>query len=164
MSMKYCPIMSTLGYVMSPSRDKILLSHRIARETDDQYGKFNGLGGHMEPSEDIATCMMREIREEAGIEVTGMSLRGTVNWTGFGPSKEDWLAFIFLITSFTGVPFSRNNEGTLAWHPIAEISKLPMWEGDRFFLPLVFDDDPRHFHGCLPYKNGYPVSWKYVRL
>ena len=95
MSMKYCPIMSTLGYVLSPARDRVLLSHRIARQSDDQYGKFNGLGGHMEPSEDIASCMIREIREEAGIEVTAMSLRGTVNWTGFGSNKEDWAGLYF---------------------------------------------------------------------
>ncbi len=39
-----------------------------------------------------------------------------------------------------------------------------MWEGDRFFLPLVFDDDPRIFHGLMPYENGRPLSWHYERL
>jgi 8-oxo-dGTP diphosphatase len=38
-----------------------------------------------------------------------------------------------------------------------------MWEGDRYFLPLLFDDDPRCFHGYLPYENNRPLSWSYVR-
>jgi 8-oxo-dGTP diphosphatase len=118
----------------------------------------------MEPAEDIAACMIREIREEAGIEVTGMSLRGTVNWTGFGNKGEDWIAFIFLVETFTGEPHRENVEGPLEWVEIERLAELPMWEGDRYFLPLVFDDDPRPFHGYLPYKENRPVAWSYTRL
>ena len=45
-----------------------------------------------------------------------------------------------------------------------EIMSLPMWEGDRFFLPLVFDDDPRIFHGFMPYDDARPISWHYSRI
>jgi 8-oxo-dGTP diphosphatase len=38
-----------------------------------------------------------------------------------------------------------------------------MWEGDRYFLPLVFDKDPLPFHGHMPYEKGCPVSWRYFR-
>ena len=64
----YTPIVGTLGYVVSPDRLRTLLVYRNARPDDDHLGKYNGLGGKMEPHEDIATCMRREIREEAGIE------------------------------------------------------------------------------------------------
>ncbi|MFN5604768.1 MAG: 7,8-dihydro-8-oxoguanine triphosphatase, partial [Actinomycetes bacterium] len=40
---------------------------------------------------------------------------------------------------------------------------LPMWEGDRHFLPLVFDDDPRAFHGVMPYAHGRPTGWSFER-
>ena len=162
--MNYCPIMSCLGYVLSPCGTKVLLTHRIGRSSDDQYGKYNGLGGHMIPDEDVATCMIRELREEAGIEVTAMTLRGSVNWTGFGSKGENWLAFIFLISAFEGQPYTQNAEGNLAWHAIGLLHTLPMWEGDKYFLPLVFDDDPRPFHGYLPYKDNRPLSWSYVRI
>ena len=49
-------------------------------------------------------------------------------------------------------------------HPLAALERLPMWEGDRYFLPLVFDHDPRLFHGFMPYANGLPVGWSYSRL
>jgi 8-oxo-dGTP diphosphatase len=67
-------------------------------------------------------------------------------------------------------------EGDLAWIPVdrllaacsddpdeRERADLPMWEGDRFFLPLVFDDDPRPFNGVMPYSNGRPAHWSFER-
>ena len=159
----YMPIIGTLGYILSPDGQNVLLVHRNARAGDQHLGKYNGLGGKMEVGEDVRTCMEREIDEEAGITCREMTLRGTVNWPGFGVNGENWLGFIFLVTAFTGTPNQLNEEGDLAWHPLAEIGQLPMWEGDRFFLPLVFDGDPRPFHGYMPYAQGSPVSWQYSR-
>jgi len=162
--MPYTPILGSLGYVLSPDRERVLLVHRNARDDDQHLGKYNGLGGKMEPGEDIVTCMQRELMEEAGITATSMALRGTINWTGFGPNGEDWLGFVFLITAFEGELLTENEEGTLDWHPVETIHELPMWEGDRHFLPLVFDGDPRAFHGYMPYDGGKPLSWEFTRI
>lgn len=164
MAIPYRPTMSTLGYVLSPDHRQVLMTHRVYRQGDDQFGKYNGLGGHMEPGEDIAASMIREIKEEAGIVPTKMTLRGTVNWTCFGPKGEDWLAFIFLITAFSGQPALSSNEGPLQWIDKEKIDSLPIWPGDRYFLPLVFDDDPRPFHGYLPYDHEQPKGWSYTRM
>ena len=147
--MPYTPIVATLGYVLSPDRLKVLMIHRNARPDDQHLGKYNGLGGKMEPGEDIAACMRREILEEAGITCESMQLRGTLNWPGFGKQGEDWLGFIFLIDSYTGDAFTSNDEGTLEWVACDQLMALPMWEGDRHFLPLVFDADARPFHGVV---------------
>jgi len=160
----YCPIIGTLGYVLSPDKKKTLLIHRNSRPDDHHLEKYNGLGGKMHADEDVISCMRREILEEAGIECQEIVLRGTINWPGFGPAGENWLGFIFRIDSFDGVPLAVNEEGTLSWFEIDKLHSLPMWKGDRFFLPLVFDDDPRIFHGYMPYRDGNPVSWHYVRL
>ncbi|MFA4944020.1 MAG: 8-oxo-dGTP diphosphatase [Lentisphaeria bacterium] len=160
----YRPIVSTLGFVLAPDRRHLLMVHRNARGDDEQLGKYNGLGGKLLRNEDVAAGMVREIREEAGIEVQRMTLRGTVNWTNFGPSGRDWLGFIFLIEAFTGTPFPANEEGTLEWVPLEQLPELPMWEGDRHFLPLVFDGDPRPFHGFLPYDHDRPQGWSFTRF
>jgi len=162
--MPYCPIVGSLGYVLSPNRRQTLLVHRIAREDDDHLGKYNGLGGKMEAGEDIVTCMRRELREEATIECLEMTLRGTINWTGFGPKGEDWLGFIFRIERFDGEVPDSNEEGRLEWHPIDTLHELPMWEGDRHFLSMVFADDPRPFHGYMPYDGDRPLSWDFTRI
>ncbi|MET0406173.1 MAG: 8-oxo-dGTP diphosphatase [Cystobacter sp.] len=162
--MRYTPIIGTLGYVMSPDGTKVLLIHRNARPDDAHLGKYNGLGGKMQSDEDVVACMRREIREEAGIDCTRLTLRGTINWPGFGPKGEDWLGFVFRIDAFEGTPAERNAEGELSWVPVKDIFGLPLWDGDRHFLPLVFDEDPRAFHGVMPYENGHAVSWSFSRV
>ncbi|MFB9068958.1 NUDIX hydrolase [Pseudofulvimonas gallinarii] len=162
--MSYTPIVATLGYVLSPDHQQVLMIHRNARQDDQHLGKYNGLGGKLDAGEDIMAGMVREIREEAGIECTAMNLRGTLNWPGFGKNGEDWMGFIFLITAFEGTAHAGNHEGTLEWVPRDRLMTLPMWEGDRHFLPLVFDDDPRPFHGVMPYRDGRMQSWSYSRL
>ena len=174
--MPYTPILGTLGYIVNRETNEVLLVHRNKRSTDEHLGKWNGLGGKLETNEDLAAGMRREILEEAGIDVTLMRLRGTVSWPGFGPNGEDWLSPLFIIDGWTGDPLSTNVEGDLAWIPISRVlqacsddpaerdaAQLPMWEGDRYFLPLVFDEDPRVFHGIMPYKNGRPESWSFER-
>ncbi len=155
----YTPIVAALGFVVSPDGDRVLMVHRPARADDDQHGFYNGLGGKMEPDEDIVACLRRELREEAGLEAASIRLRGTVSWPGFGKHGEDWLGFIFVVDAFEGTPPTRNDEGELSWVPIADIATLPMLEGDRHFMPLVFDDSITQFHGVLPYENLTPLSW-----
>ena len=160
----YCPIIGTLGYVLSPDRKETLLIHRNFRKNDHHLDKYNGLGGKMLSNEDVVSCIRREIWEEAGLECREILLRGTINWTGFGPEGENWLGFIFRIDQFSGKPLTSNEEGTLSWVAIDMLDSLPMWEGDRYFLPLVFDNSPKVFHGHMTYKDGHPLSWNYVRI
>ena len=158
--MAFAPELTTLGYILSPDRERVLLVHRVSRAHDEQLGKFNGLGGKVERDEDVAAAMRREIREEAGVEVTAMQLRGTVSWPGF--NGRDVFGFVFLITGIDGEPYASNPEGTLAWHDVATVMDLPMWDGDRHFLPLVFDETVRQFHGVIPYDGGTSVddAWR----
>jgi 8-oxo-dGTP diphosphatase len=158
------PIVATLGYVLSPDRKRVLMVHRNARPDDHQLGKYNGLGGKIERDEDVVACMRREIREEAAIECESMQLRGTISWPGFGRNGEDWLGFVFIIDGWSGTPLESNAEGALEWVEVERIPELPLWDGDRQFLPLVFDADPRAFHGVMPYCDGRMQSWSFSRI
>jgi 8-oxo-dGTP diphosphatase len=162
--MPYMPIVATLGYVLSHDKQSVLMLHRNTRLEDQHYGKYNGLGGKLEPDEDIVSGMQREIHEEAGITAHTLTLRGTINWPGFGKHGEHWLGFIFRIAGWDGIPYTHNPEGTLEWVNITAIATLPMWEGDHHFLPLVFDDDPRQFHAVMPYYEGIFTGWRVQRI
>jgi len=175
--MAFTPIVGTLAYLLDRDRDEVLMIRRDARPDDDHYGKVNGLGGKVETDEDIVESLRREIREEASLELTQLRLRGTITWSNFGPNREDWLGFVFLADGWSGEPPTHNEEGSLVWvqrrllldacseDPAArEKAGLNMWGGDRHFVPLVFDDDPRVFHGTMPYDADQPLSWSYERL
>ncbi len=166
MAPPYAPILGVLVYVLSPDRTQVLLIHRQGRPDDQHLGKYNGLGGKVEPTEDVAAAAAREVREEAGIDVTGLRLRGTVSWPGFGQGGEDWFGFVF-VAHFDGGPVLADSpEGVLEWVDLHRLLAfdLPLWEGDRHFLPLVFDESVAQFHGVLPYRDGAPVSWSVTML
>ena len=156
----FTPVIGVLGYVLAPEADRVLMVLRT-RPGDTHQGKYNGLGGKLEAGEDVVSCLHRELAEEAGITVRSQRLRGTISWPGFG--GDDWFGFVFVVDSFDGAVPEHNEDGPLRWVPLADLAELPMWEGDRHFLPLVFDADPRPFHGVMPYAEGRAVGWSYHR-
>ncbi len=162
--MRFQSIIATLGYVMSLDGREALMIHRNKRPDDLHYGKYNGLGGRIEPGESVVAGMRREILEESGLVAEELHLRGTISWPGFGKNGEAWFGFIFRIDRWSGVPHAGNHEGTLLWVAVDRIGELPLWESDRLFLPMVFDRAPRTFHGVMPYENGRMVSWSFDEL
>jgi 8-oxo-dGTP diphosphatase len=157
----YTPILATLGYVFSPDRRRVLLVHRSARPGDAHLGKYNGLGGKLERDEDIVAGFQRELKEEAGIVATDIHLAGTISWPGFGKNGEDWFGFLFRVLAFKGEPHTQNAEGPLEWIEVNRVMDLPLWDGDRFFLPKIFDFGSPPFHGVMPYRDGRALDWRF---
>lgn len=156
----YTPILGVLVYVTSG--DQVLMIHRQGRPDDLHLGKYNGLGGKIEPGEDIVAAALREVREEAGVDLVQPRLRGTISWPGFGSDGEDWFGFVFTADRWTGEVGTANDEGVLEWIPLSRLLAfdLPLWPGDRHFLPLVFDPTVEQFHGVMPYRDGIPERWE----
>jgi len=157
--MPYAPVLATLGYIFSPDGTRVLLCHRNARPADRHFGKWNGIGGKLEADEDVLSGFRREVREETGLECTSLHLAGTISWPGFGKNGEAWFGFLFRVTAVEGTPFGSNEEGDLHWIPLADVPTLPMWDGDRHFLPMVLDRAAPQFHGIMPYSNGRAAGW-----
>ena len=162
--MPYTPIVATLGYVLSPDGREVLMLHRNARADDHHLGKYNGLGGKIEPDEDVLAGMRREIHEEAGIDCDALIAARHDQLAGFRQARRGLARLrvrgdrIHRHAAANAIP-----KATLEWVAIDRLHELPMWEGDREFLPLVFDADPRPFHGVMPYRDGRMQSWRYSR-
>ena len=156
-------ILATLGYVTSPDGEHVLMIRRDTRPDDIHFGYYNGLGGKLEPDEDVVSGLRREIREEAALECTAVELAGTISWPGFGRGGENWFGFLFRVPRWTGTPPTASHEGSLHWVAVADVlaGTVPMWESDRHFLPLVFAAAPKPFHGVMPFQKGKATSWSY---
>ena len=111
-----------------------LMMNRNKKANDENEGKWIGVGGHLEENEAPEECVLREIKEETGLEVTDLRLRGII--TFILPDWGNELTFLYTAKTETEetLPCS---EGTLTWIPISKIPELPLWEGDRIFLPLL---------------------------
>jgi 8-oxo-dGTP diphosphatase len=156
-------VIATLGYALSPDRRQVLMMRRDKRADDIHLGYYNGLGGKLEPGEDVVAGMRREIHEESGLTCDTVELAGTISWPGFGRDGENWFGFLFRVPHWSGEIRPDCEEGTLVWTDLADVlaGAVPMWPSDRHFLPLVFADPPRVFHGVLPFVDGAAVDWRY---
>ena len=111
-----------------------LMLHRVKKAEDENAGKWIGIGGHLEPGEAPEEGIRREIGEETGLAVTELRLRGIL--TFILPDWGDELTFLYTArTAEETLPDCQ--EGILRWVPIEEVPALPLWEGDRVFLPLL---------------------------
>ena len=111
-----------------------LMMHRVKKDADENAGKWIGIGGHLEENESPEECIRREAREEAGAELKDLRLRGII--TFILPDWGNELTFLYTARA-DNVELSKNCEGILDWIPIEKVSDLPLWEGDRIFLPLL---------------------------
>jgi 8-oxo-dGTP diphosphatase len=139
--------LATLCYVKRGG--KTLMMHRIKRPKDLHYGKWNGLGGKLLPGETPEECVVREVREESGLRLRSPELKGFLTFPGFD-GEDDWYVFVFVALKFTG-RLRECNEGRLSWILDKNLTALPLWEGDRFFMKWLSGE--KFFSGKLIYKN-----------
>jgi 8-oxo-dGTP diphosphatase len=128
-------ILATLCYVKHDNHT--LMLHRIKRTGDIHAGKWNGLGGKFEPGESPEECVIREVREESGLEIVNPRLRGLLMFPAF--KGNDWYVFVFTAEKFSG-ELHENEEGFLKWIPDAELESLSLWPSDHVFLPWLREE------------------------
>ena len=128
---------STLCYVIHG--DQVLMLHRVKKKNDVNKDKWIGIGGKFEAEESPDECLLRECREETGLRLTSWQCRGVVTFLQEGGEGE----YMYL---FTAEEFEGNlhdcPEGDLQWVSREFLYRLPMWEGDRIFLDLLWRTAP----------------------
>ena len=58
---------TTLCYIENDG--KYLMLHRVKKQNDMNEGKWIGVGGHTENQESPEECLLREVKEETGLDV-----------------------------------------------------------------------------------------------
>lgn len=140
---------TTLCYI--EKEDSYLMLHRVKKEKDLNKDKWVGVGGHLEPGESPEECLLREVREETGLTLLSWKLHGVITFV-----SDQWgTEYMFLYTSreFEGNLISCR-EGNLEWIKKSEISRLPIWEGDKIFFRLL-EEEKGFFSLKLSYRGDH---------
>jgi 8-oxo-dGTP diphosphatase len=124
--------------VFITSGDEVLLL-KGAPDKKIWAGKYNGLGGHVERGESVHAAVRREIREEAGVEVTDLRLRGVITIETGQPAGIG--LFVFTATALTRAVTS-SSEGALEWIPASQLARLDLVEDLPTLLPRVLSMRP----------------------
>lgn len=145
-------LVSTLCYVKQ--NGKTLMLHRIKKDADVHKGKWNGLGGKFLPGELPEECVIREVKEESGLDIVNPQLRGIMMFPEF-KDNTDWLVFLYTATEFSGELIDCN-EGHLEWIADHKLLDLQLWEGDKLFLKWL--DQYSFFSAKFIYKDGKLIA------
>jgi 8-oxo-dGTP diphosphatase len=106
-------------------------------------GLYNGIGGHIEPGEDVLSAAYRELDEETQLKPESLWLCATVTIdTGQNPGI---VLFVFMGECAQGEPVP-SAEGSLEWVPLDRLNELPLVE-----------DLPALLGKILGMRNGQPA-------
>lgn len=129
--------LSTLCYIEKD--EQYLMLHRVKKKKDVNKDKWIGVGGHFEASESPEECLLREVKEETGYELTSYRYRGIVTFV-FADVETEYMS-LFTADGFEGEQITCD-EGNLEWVPIDKLEELNLWEGDMIFLRLLREEVP----------------------
>ncbi|MFH1583076.1 MAG: 8-oxo-dGTP diphosphatase [Candidatus Falkowbacteria bacterium] len=99
-------------------------------------GKWNGPGGKVEPGETIEQSVVREVKEEAGLDI--VNLEKTAELEFYFKGREEWdnITHVYVVKDFSGEIIA-SDEGELKWFKIEEVPFDKMWDDDPHWLPKI---------------------------
>ncbi|MCL2050273.1 MAG: 8-oxo-dGTP diphosphatase [Lachnospiraceae bacterium] len=131
--------------------DQTLMLYRNKKKNDINEGKYIGLGGRFEFGESPEECVIREVKEEAGVTLKSFRFRGTVTFLSHEKGDPIYI-FFFTADQFDG-EIKDCDEGELCWVETDKIAALNLWAGDHliwewlkadkgiFSAKLIYDGD-----------------------
>ena len=137
-------------------KDDILMIFRNKKEIDINKGKWIGVGGHIEKGETPNQAMSREFFEETRANLTSFKKVAMITFL-FKNDVE--IMYVYISNEYTGEIDYNCNEGTLGWINVNQLDSIPMWEGDKYFIKPIINDEP-YFEMILEYDGDTLINVK----
>jgi len=106
----------------------------IHRSQEPNLGKYTPIGGKVGPFETPAAAAIREVKEEAGVSVKDVRLRGILTETS--PTDFNWISYVYT-ADITAVPPIKCREGTLEWVERELLDSIPKPKTDSFIYDYI---------------------------
>jgi len=95
-------------------------------------------GGHIEPNESFISSVIREVKEETGLDISNVQLCGLQQWT-HQEGKYRYIVFFYKTNIFSG-ELKSSDEGKVFWIEKEDLYKYKLSSGfDKMFE--VFEND-----------------------
>lgn len=131
--------------------DKIFFLHRAANKAVWPDALL-GVGGKVEPGEELYAAATREFQEEAGATPTDLKLVGTLSW--LDEDDQNGVNYIFIATKYTGELFTSCDEGAFEWIDIRDAMVDPRTAAHQLrYLPYLVNGE--HFSQHMHFQGAF---------
>ena len=135
MGRSYQTELTTACMIVDKATGNVLVQERT-------NGDWTGVcfpGGHVEDGESYTECVIREVREETGLEIRHPRLEGIVHWEDRDTHCRTVIIF-FRTEAFSGALKPACEEAINRWTPLATLRGEPL--ADWFAQQLAVYEDP----------------------
>lgn len=129
-------------------KGNILVQDRV----DDSYKGVAFPGGHVEPEESFVQSVIREVKEETGLDIKNPILCGVKQW-----QMEDhtrYIVLFFKTNQFSGELYS-SKEGEVKWIKRRELENYQLTSDFKEMIEIFENDELSEFYYTK--ENG---EWK----
>ena len=111
----------------------------LKRSHPPNQGLYTPVGGKIENGESPRAAAIREVQEEAGLQIEDPLYCGLL--VDSSPTDYNWICFVYRASVDYFEPPSCN-EGMLSWIPVESLATLPTPVTDPYLYPRVLSDQP----------------------
>ncbi len=140
----------TLALLIDEEHQTILLGRK--KTGDYGIGTLNGPGGSLEDGESPLEGIIRETREEFGIELALDEVQPVATLTCHAGGTPDALVHVFISHKWSGAP-KESDEMIPTLVPLSAIPYEHMLEGDRHWMPRALNKNSEPFCAHIFYAN-----------
>ena len=128
------PVTTTLCYILN-NKDEVLL---IMKKRG--VGKWNGPGGKVSEKESIEEAVVREVKEETGLDISNVINKGVLEFVAPQKPEIQSRCHIFITRDYKG-NIIESEECYSQWHPVSKLPFDKMWEDDILWLEKLLKEE-----------------------
>lgn len=129
-------------------KGNVLVQDRI----DQKWGRITFPGGHIEKNESFVESVIREVKEETGLDIRSPKICGTKQWLQEDGSR--YIVLFYKTNMFSGT-LKSSDEGEVFWIKMNELKKLQLANGFDEMFDIFVSDELQEFQWIK--ENG---EWK----
>lgn len=144
-------------------KGRVLLLKRAKDKRVDPE-KYSGIGGKVEPGEDFYTAILREIKEETGIEKFKTIRVFSITQHPYPPTSAEWVNVYFYVEIDKPRKISSNDDGEFHWVNPADVTNLLMVEDLKEYIKILSNNPNSFIFGFFDHDKSGKLTKKSITV